>query len=106
MDKTSTEECIQGCSVQPIFCFYKDMRSRMIDSKLSGLTAQLLIRGFGHLSSGQEALAVGSCFDIHKSNYLVCNVEDIRPMLTERLGRVTGYCHGKGGSTHIADFWF
>lgn len=28
---------------------------------------------------------------------------DLNKMIAEMLGKSTGYCHGKGGSMHIAD---
>jgi TPP-dependent pyruvate/acetoin dehydrogenase alpha subunit len=65
-----------------------------------------------HLSIGQEAVAVGSCWPLRESDVIVsthrghhhCLAKGARPdrMMAELLGRVDGYSHGRGGSMHVA----
>ena len=66
-----------------------------------------------HLSVGQEAVAVGVCSALEERDYvltthrghghLLAKGASMDGMLAEILGRETGYCHGRGGSMHIAD---
>src|SRR6185503_17111732 len=63
---------------------------------------------------GQEAVAVGVCTPLavtdrvtstHRGHgHCIAKGADIRRMMAELFGRVDGYCKGKGGSMHIADF--
>src|SRR5438132_4782408 len=63
---------------------------------------------------GQEAVAVGVCAQLsvtdrvtstHRGHgHCIAKGADIRRMMAELFGRVDGYCKGKGGSMHIADF--
>jgi pyruvate dehydrogenase E1 component alpha subunit len=72
-----------------------------------------LTHGVLHLYVGQEAVAVGSIYDLHKEDYitsthrghghLIAKGADLGRMAAELLGRETGYCRGRGGSMHIAD---
>jgi TPP-dependent pyruvate/acetoin dehydrogenase alpha subunit len=90
------------------------MLIRAFDSQLPVLTTQSLIRGSSHSCIGQEAVAVGACFTVEKSDYLVSNHRghghtiakggDVRAMMAELFGRASGCCRGRGGSMHIADF--
>jgi TPP-dependent pyruvate/acetoin dehydrogenase alpha subunit len=90
------------------------MLIRAFDSRLPGLSKQMLIRGSSHSSVGQEAVAVGACFPLQISDYVtsthrghghtIAKGASIRPMMAELLGRANGCCRGKGGSMHIADF--
>jgi acetoin:2,6-dichlorophenolindophenol oxidoreductase subunit alpha len=69
--------------------------------------------GFLHLYSGEEAIAAGVMAVLHDDDYIVTSHRghghllarggDPRRMFAELYGRVDGYCHGKGGSMHIAD---
>ena len=69
--------------------------------------------GYLHPYVGQEAVAVGACAAIEPEDYIVsthrghghCIAKgaDINKMMAELLGKVTGYCKGRGGSMHIAD---
>ncbi len=69
--------------------------------------------GTMHLSIGQEGTAVGICAPLSDSDYITsthrghghCIFEgaEVKRMFAEFLGRETGYCHGRGGSMHIAD---
>src|ERR1700736_5248217 len=72
------------------------------------------IHGVVHPYSGQEAIAVGVCANLRTTDRIVSNHRghghciakgaDIKRMMAELFGRRTGYCKGKGGSMHIADF--
>jgi pyruvate dehydrogenase E1 component alpha subunit len=72
------------------------------------------IPGVVHAYIGQEAVAVGVCAALRRDDKIVSTHRghghtiakgaDIRLMPAELFGRRNGYCHGKGGSMHIADF--
>jgi TPP-dependent pyruvate/acetoin dehydrogenase alpha subunit len=72
------------------------------------------IAGFLHLSQGQEAVPVGTCAALRKDDYITSTHRghgdviakgcEVKYMFAELYGRTTGYCKGKGGSMHIADF--
>ena len=65
-----------------------------------------------HLSIGQEAVAVGACFDLRQTDAILsthrghhhCLAKGADPdrLMAELLGRTTGYSHGRGGSMHVA----
>src|ERR1700737_560203 len=72
------------------------------------------IHGVVHPYSGQEAIAVGVCANLRVTDRIVSNHRghghciakgaDVNRMMAELFGRRAGYCKGKGGSMHIADF--
>ena len=72
------------------------------------------IRGNVHPCIGQEAVSVGVCAALRRDDYMTsthrghgnCLAKGADPklMAAELLGKATGYCKGKGGSMHIADF--
>jgi pyruvate dehydrogenase E1 component alpha subunit len=69
--------------------------------------------GLAHLYVGEEAVAVGVCEALRLDDYITsthrghghCLAKGASPdrMFAELLGKKAGYCHGKGGSMHIAD---
>ena len=69
--------------------------------------------GAVHLYVGEEAVGVGVCTHLSPSDYitsthrghghLLAKGGDPKRMYAELFGKATGYCHGKGGSMHIAD---
>ncbi len=75
---------------------------------------QGLIPGFIHSCVGQEATAVGACSALgpddiitstHRGHgHLIGKGGEPRYMMAELAGRSEGYCRGRGGSLHIADF--
>ena len=87
---------------------------RAFDSRLPSLYTQGLVRGSSHASIGQEAVAVGACFALEETDYMtsthrghghtIAKGGNVKLMMAELLGRQAGYCRGKGGSMHIADF--
>ena len=90
------------------------MLIRSFESRLASVYSQGLIRGSSHSSMGQEAVACGACFALRETDYVtsthrghghaIAKGSDVKRMMAELLGRATGYCRGKGGSMHIADF--
>ena len=79
---------------------------------------ELFIRGQSagsmlHLSIGEESSAAGVCavmkpqdtFTTHHRGHgiFLARGADPKRMMAEIGGKETGYCHGKGGSMHIAD---
>jgi TPP-dependent pyruvate/acetoin dehydrogenase alpha subunit len=94
---------------------YKKMLTvRAFEEKAGELFTQNLIPGFIHLSIGEEASSVGTCSALRQDDYiasthrghghLIAKGADPKKMFAELFGRKTGYCKGKGGSMHIADF--
>ena len=72
------------------------------------------IYGVVHCYIGEEASAVGICAALRPDDQIISNHRghghciakgaDLNRMMAELYGRVDGYCKGKGGSMHIADF--
>jgi TPP-dependent pyruvate/acetoin dehydrogenase alpha subunit len=72
------------------------------------------IPGIVHSYIGQEAVATGVCTNLRRDDRIISNHRghghciakgaDLNRMMAEIYGRKTGYCKGKGGSMHIADF--
>jgi TPP-dependent pyruvate/acetoin dehydrogenase alpha subunit len=72
------------------------------------------IHGAVHPYVGEEAIAVGVCSALTREDritsthrghgHCIAKGADINRMMAELFGRVDGYCKGKGGSMHIADF--
>ena len=70
--------------------------------------------GFIHSYIGQEAIATGVCKHLTNADRIVSHHRghghciakgaDMNKMMAEIHGKKTGYCKGKGGSMHIADF--
>jgi len=94
---------------------YKKMLTvRAFEEKAGELFAENLIPGFIHLSIGEEASSVGTCSVLRDDDYvasthrghghLIAKGADPKKMFAELFGKKTGYCKGKGGSMHIADF--
>ena len=87
---------------------------REFDERAIQLRTAGKIYGAVHPYVGQEAVAVGVCSTLtardrvtstHRGHgHCIAKGADIRRMMAELFGRADGYCKGKGGSMHIADF--
>jgi TPP-dependent pyruvate/acetoin dehydrogenase alpha subunit len=87
---------------------------RQFETLAGELFAAGKIPGFIHLSLGQEGSAVGVCSCLRTEDYLttthrghghmIAKGAELKKMVAELFGKKTGYCKGKGGSMHIADF--
>lgn len=87
---------------------------REFDSVLPDLYTKGMVRGSTHAAIGQEGVAVGACAALRAEDYITSTHRghghtlakggDPKRMMAELLGRTEGYCKGRGGSMHIADF--
>ena len=86
---------------------------RRFEETVADLVSMRRMEGIAHLSIGQEAVASAVCAALrpddtiastHRGHgHLIAKGGDVERMFGELLGRETGYCHGRGGSMHIAD---
>jgi pyruvate dehydrogenase E1 component alpha subunit len=94
--------------------YRKMVEIRLFEEKVFELYGQNLVPGTIHLYAGEEAVAVGACSALRKDDYItsthrghghcIAKGADLNRTMAEILGKKTGYCNGKGGSMHIADF--
>jgi TPP-dependent pyruvate/acetoin dehydrogenase alpha subunit len=88
-------------------------RIRLFEGHVQRLAAAGEIPGFPHLSTGQEAVAVGVCTQLERDDVLftshrghghvLAKGSDLAATFAEILGRQTGLCGGRGGSMHLVD---
>jgi acetoin:2,6-dichlorophenolindophenol oxidoreductase subunit alpha len=86
---------------------------RQFEAQVNDLYTRALMPGLAHLYIGEEAVAVGVCEALARTDYITsthrghghCLAKGASPdkMFAELLGKKAGYCKGKGGSMHIAD---
>ena len=94
--------------------YTRSIRIRRFEEKVARLFRQGQLPGFVHLYIGEEAIAAGVCSALRDDDYIVSTHRghghiiakggDLNRMMAELFGKATGYCKGKGGSMHIADF--
>jgi len=92
---------------------YKILRIRMVEEKIVELYPEQEMRCPTHLSIGEEATAVGVCENLKKDDYVfgyhrshshyLAKGGNLKSMMAEIYGKVTGCSKGKGGSMHLTD---
>ena len=104
-----------GISLDTILDIYtRVLRIRRFEEEVGKLFKQGQLPGFVHLYIGEEAVAAGVCaaltdqdtiISTHRGHgHVIAKGGDIKRMMAELFGKASGYCKGKGGSMHIADF--
>ena len=94
--------------------FYRQMvKIRLFEEEVNQLYLGAKMPGLAHLYIGEEAIAVGVCEALRQTDYItsthrghghcIAKGATLDKMFAELLGKAAGYCHGKGGSMHIAD---
>jgi TPP-dependent pyruvate/acetoin dehydrogenase alpha subunit len=94
--------------------FYRSLyRIRRVEEEIARIYPSDKIKSPVHLSIGQEAVSVGVCealrpddvvFGTYRSHaYYLAHGGDLRKMMAELYGKVTGCAKGKGGSMHLVD---
>ena len=94
--------------------FDQMLQIRLFEEKLVEMFARGSMPGLAHLSIGEEAVPVGTCNALRMDDYItsthrghghcIAKGASVDKMMAELFGKATGYCGGKGGSMHIADF--
>jgi len=89
------------------------LKIRVFEEQVNELYTSAKMPGLAHLYVGQEAVAVGVCEALRRDDYItsthrghghcLAKGASVDKMFCELLGKEPGYCHGKGGSMHIAD---
>src|SRR3989475_9958045 len=89
------------------------LKIRLFEEQVNQLYLSAKMPGLAHLYIGQEAVAVGVCEALRPDDYItsthrghghcLAKGASVERMFAELLGKVDGYCRGKGGSMHIAD---
>lgn len=93
--------------------YYDMLRIRMVEEKIADLYPEQEMRCPVHLCIGQEAVAVGVCANLSDDDYVLSGHRshghylakggDLKAMIAELYGKVTGCTFGKGGSMHLVD---
>jgi 2-oxoisovalerate dehydrogenase E1 component len=88
-------------------------RIRAFEERVGQLTRADEVHGLVHLSTGQEAVAVGVCSQLrdddvvysgHRAHgHALAKGAPMRAVMAELMGRDTGLCRGLGGSMHLVD---
>ncbi len=85
---------------------------RRFERRVEQLVSEQKMAGTVHLCMGQEAVAVGVCGQLRKSDlavsthrghgHLLAKGGDCGRLMAELAGRLAGYCRGKGGTQHVS----
>ncbi len=106
---------VESPSAELLLDMYRRMwRIRLFEEQAEYQSGQGKVMGALHTYIGQEAVGVGVCSHLSDEDYItsthrghghcISKGADVKRMMAELFGRITGYCKGKGGSMHIADF--
>ena len=104
----------EGLATEKQLEMYKNMVvTREFETAVKPLWMANVITGYFHPYIIAEAIAAGVCANLRKSDYIgsthrghghvICKGGNINKMMAELFGKEEGYCHGRGGSMHIAD---
>ena len=86
---------------------------RVFEGQVQRYAAAGEVPGFPHLSTGQEAVAVGVCAHLTQADALftghrghghtLAKGSNVQATFAEIIGRGDGLCRGRGGSMHLVD---
>ena len=93
--------------------FSRMLRIRLVEETIAHRYQEQRMRCPVHLSTGQEATAVGACSSLLPDDWIVSTHRshghylakggNLAALLGELHGRTTGCCGGRGGSMHLFD---
>jgi TPP-dependent pyruvate/acetoin dehydrogenase alpha subunit len=94
--------------------YAKMTQTRSFEETAARLFTEGKVHGTAHFCIGEEATGIGVCCALDKEDYIAATHRghnqsigkgmSLDRMMAEFLGKETGYCKGKGGCMHIADF--
>lgn len=93
--------------------YLRMLKIRGFEQAVTRLVTEGEVPGAVHTSIGQEAAIVGACLALNRDDYIsgthrshghpIGKGADLKPLMAEILGKVTGVCQGRGGSMHFTD---
>jgi TPP-dependent pyruvate/acetoin dehydrogenase alpha subunit len=111
-DGLAGEELLESVP-KPLALYYEMLRIRRVEEEIAQRYPQQEMRAPVHLCIGQEAPPVGVSTQLtsrdqalsgHRSHgHYLAKGGDLRRMISELYGKVTGCCRGRGGSQHLVD---
>ena len=94
--------------------YTKMVQTRRFEETAARLFTEGKVHGTAHFCIGEEATGIGVTCAVEKEDYMAATHRGhnqsigkgmrLDRMMAEFLGKETGYCKGKGGCMHIADF--
>ena len=97
-----------------IWIYTKMHEIRDFEERVYKLFEENKLRGSVHLYTGEEAIAATVCSTLTDEDYItsthrghghcIAKGAELPEALAELMGKATGYCKGRSGSMHIADF--
>ncbi len=94
--------------------YLKMVQTRRFEETAARLFTEGKVHGTAHFCIGEEATGVGVCSALAKEdligqthrghNQAIGKGMSLDLMMAEFLGKESGYCHGRGGCMHIADW--
>jgi len=104
-----------GLEKEQLLRLYRGMKKiRDFENGITDVYSKGQMPGIAHLYIGEEAIATGICDNLNEDDYVasthrghghvIAEGLDLKKMMAEVCGKETGYCRGKGGTMHIADF--
>lgn len=104
-----------GLEKEELLRLYRGMKKiRDFENGITDVYSRGQMPGIAHLYIGEEAIATGICDNLNEDDYVtsthrghghvIAQGLDLKKMMAEVCGKETGYCRGKGGTMHIADF--
>src|SRR5689334_6795576 len=111
VDLAPSQEAM-GLSDEQLIELYRRMLTvRRFEETVFDVYRRGWMPGLAHLSDGEEATPVGVCAALrdddtitstHRGHgHIIAKGGAVEPMMAEVMGKVTGYCRGKGGEMHI-----
>jgi len=107
------KETVKDISNETLMSMYITMvKIRLVEEKIGELVSKGEIKTPCHLYIGQEAIATGVCSNLKKEDFIfsthrshghyLAKGGNLKKLIAEVYGRVTGCSKGRGGSMHIA----
>ena len=97
-----------------LWIYTKMLEIRDFEERVYRLFEENKLRGSVHLYTGEEAIAAAVCSTLTDEDYItsthrghghcIAKGAELPEALAELMGKATGYCKGRSGSMHIADF--
>ena len=113
--KAPVGEAPHGIPVEKLLSIYTRMaQTRSFEETAARLFTEGKVHGTAHFCIGEEATGIGVCAALEPEDRMTATHRGhgqsigkgmkLDLMMAEFLGKETGYCKGRGGCMHIADF--